>query len=444
MNRPLVFRDLDGPDRVPDSAEIAWLDEHVVTLDPSRFVVGLPSAHALADDEEAPPLVTRNRDGTYTAGRFIGELCIGDRALRIEPRLGFPTLAAWMAAALNVPVLPKTAGLRADAALIPQLLAIIWTALVADAARHARPAFRSEVRNAGPHVRGRLEVRGTVALRARGIADKAVSVDRPKTLRHDISRVLVRADRVLDRALRETRTEWRPRQVRELIGELRHAVGNHPDLPPERALARVRYTPITIGYRRAARLSHTIARREGLLSSAAEQTVSGALIDVAEIWELFLVHCAKHAFGATRVEHAARTADRRHVLTSAATGRALGRIRPDIVVHDEDGRVKLVLDAKYKRLVANKHRPGAVTRADLYQLTTYMATTPAGALGALLYPPDDDHPDPAIAEAEGPWHTESKATLEFKRLSRDRRQVIDSMKELANAAAQSFGSIHAS
>lgn len=443
MSDALLFRDLDGPNRPPDASEAAWLEEHVVPLDPTRFVIGVPGARALADDDDSLALIARNADGTYTAGRFVGELRVHGRPLRIEPRLGFPTLASWMAAALNVPVLPKTAGLRADAALIPQLLAIIWSALLSEAARHARPGFRADQRHTGRRIRGRLDVRGTVGLRVRGITDQAVSVDRPKTLLHDVSRVLVRADRVLHRALRDTDADWRPRQVRELIGELRHAVGDHPDLPSERALDRVRYTPITVGYRRAARLSHTVASNQGLLSTSEDQAVSGALIDVAEIWELYLLHCAKHAFGALRVEHAARTAERQHLLTSAVTGRPLGRIRPDIVVHDDRRRVRLVLDAKYKRLVANSYRPEGVDRADLYQLTSYLAAAPAGTVGALLYPPDDDNPQPSIAEAEGPWRTESGAVLEFKRLGRDRQQVIEALRALEDNAIPIQGDLRA-
>lgn len=430
MSEPLVFQDLAGPNRRPDDAEIAWLEEHVVPLDPTRFLIGLPGARALADDDDALSLISRNPDGTYTAGRFVGELRIHGEALRIVPRLGFPTLASWMAAALNVPVLPKTAGMRADTALIPQLLAIIWSALLSEAARHARPAFRADERHTGRRMRGRLDIRGTVALRGRGISDQAVSIDRPRTLGHDVSRVLVRADRVLDRALRDTNAEWRPRLVRDLLGELRHAVGNNPELPSERVLARVRYSPITVGYRRAARLSHTVANHQGLMSTSDDQAVSGALIDVAEIWELFLVHCAKHAFGAQHVEHAARIGERKHLLTSASTGRSLGRIRPDIVVHDAQRRVRLVLDAKYKRLVANAYRPEGVDRADLYQLTSYLAAAPSRTLGALLYPPDDDHCAPSIAESEGPWQTESGATLEFNRLARERVHVIAALRAL--------------
>lgn len=430
MSDPLVFEDLAGPNRPPDDSEIAWLEEHVVPLDPTRFVIGLPGARALADDDDALPLVSRNPDGTYTAGRFVGELRIHGTPLRIAPRLGFPTLAAWIAAALNVPVLPRTAGMRADTAFIPQLLAIIWSALLSEAARHARPAFRADERHTGRRLRGRLDIRGTVALRARGTADQAASIDRPRTLAHDVSRVLVRADRVLDRALRDTNANWRPRAVRDLLGELRHAVGNNPELPSERALARVRYTPITVGYRRAARLSHTVANHQGLMSTSDDQAVSGALIDVAEIWELFLVHCAKHAFGAQHVEHAARITKRTHLLTSASTGRLLGRIRPDIIVHDAQRHVRLVLDAKYKRLVANAYRPEGVDRADLYQLTSYLAASPARAIGALLYPPDDDHLELSIAEAEAPWHTESGATLHFKRLDRERAGVIHALQML--------------
>ena len=428
MTEPLTFVDLGPADREPDDDERAWLDRHVLPIRPSEFVIGLSGARALADDDDVHPLIIRDQHGTYRAGRFVGELNVAGRALRIEPRLGFPVLAEWMAEAVNVPVIPNAAGLEGGTAVIPQLLAMIWTALIADASRHARPAFRGEQRAVAAQLRGRLDVRATATLRARGIADRAVSIDRPKRMDHDLSRVLVCADVALDRALRLITPTWRPAQVGDLMRDLRGAVGAHPQLPSLRELDRVRYTPITVGYRRAARLSHAIARGQGRISTAKESAVSGALVDVAEVWELFLVACAKRAFGAGSVEHAARTSQRRHLLSSPTTGRRLGRIRPDIVVSDDRLRTCLVLDAKYKRLAANPYRPDGVDRSDLYQLTSYMATAPSGAAGALLYPPSADAV--SVAEADGPWTTESGARLTFRRLSATRERVVEELGEL--------------
>jgi 5-methylcytosine-specific restriction enzyme subunit McrC len=431
---PVVFRDLAGPVRVLDAAEQEWLEAHVAGIDPREFTLTLPGARAIADDDELP-LVQRHGDGRWTAGRWVGELRIEGRALRIEPRLGFPTLAAWLGAAVNVPVIPRSAGEARGAAVIPQLLAAIWTASVAHAARHARPGIRHERRKVSRTISGRLDVRGTVRLRGRGIDDRVSVRERPRTLEHDLSRVLVRAQLELDRALREHDPEWqRSRLVRELLSELRGAVGPTPELPTERDLARVRYTPITAGYRQAARLSHTIARRHGLIQTSADRRVAGVLLDVAEIWELFLVHCAIKAFGHGAVEHAARSNAPRHLLESSVTGRKLGRLRPDIVI-TRPGKPLAVLDAKYKRLAASRQRPEGIDRADLYQLTSYLAASPAGSRGALLYPSratDDLDQETPVAEREGPWRTVSGQHLRFERIPADRSVAAARLTEIVD------------
>ena len=92
-------------------------------------------------------------------------------------------------------------------------------------------------------------------------------------------------------------------------------------------------------------------------------------------------------------------------------GAGFGRLKPDVLVYAVDA-VVAVADAKYKRLVNRwPERPQGVDRADLYQLTSYLARySPHGeALGLLLYPRDPDQVDLADTEARGPWQTESGA-----------------------------------
>lgn len=426
----LTFEDLAGSNRVPSDEEDQWLQQHVASLDPGSFVVSLPGARALADDDEHLPLVERRPDGTWRAGRWVGELRIAGRPLRIVPRLGYPVLAGWLAAAVNVPVLPRAAGVHGSSEVIPQLLAAVWVALVADAARHARPGLRTERRDNARVVRGRIDVRGTTRLRSRGAQDRVATVERPRTLDHDLSRVIVRADRTLDRLLSGTSPEWRSsRLVRELVAELVDTVGAHPELPSRRALDRIRYTPILAGYRDAARLSHSIARHQGLTATADAHDASGVLLDVAEVWELFLTHCARAAFGPGQVEHAARSTAPHHLLSSERDGSTLGRIRPDIVISGHSG-TRLVLDAKYKRLVQSKWRPDGVDRADLYQLTSYLAAEPVGTPGALLYPPDDSHAS-APAEALGPWRTVGGQRMSMQRIGPSATDVVCALQALA-------------
>ena len=149
-----------------------------------------------------------------------------------------------------------------------------------------------------------------------------------------------------------------------------------------RELNKVRYTPITQAYKRTAELSWQIARNRGLRASATGESVDGLLVDIAELWELFLLHCAKRAFGPAAVIHGTRLRKANPLLRSkSSAGAVLGRLYPDIIV-GAAGRPRAIIDAKYKPLAD----PRGVDSDDLYQLASYLAgyesdPRPLGMLG---------------------------------------------------------------
>ncbi|MDB4927678.1 MAG: hypothetical protein JWM10_162, partial [Myxococcaceae bacterium] len=215
---------------------------------------------------------------------------------------------------------------------------------------------------------------------------------------------------------------WRTPRVNEVLPMLTAAVGARPQVPSLGDLRRIRYTPITRPFKEAAELSWRIARQEGFGATAEAGQTEGLLLDVAELWELFLVHCVREAFPAFSVEHGTTSGVRTFLLTSTAERDirdvGLGRIKPDIVVRDGDELVA-VIDAKYKRL-ANvwPERPAGVDRGDLYQLASYLSRLDPGgrAAGMLLYPLDPSQASEATAEARGPWATESGSRVRFERV----------------------------
>lgn len=168
-------------------------------------------------------------------------------------------------------------------------------------------------------------------------------------------------------------------------------------MPNARELRQVRYAPITRPFEPVARLSLEIAGRRGTLTSDSGDDTSGVLIDVAELWELFLLHCARRALGDGRVEHGAGPSSSAFLLTSSPDANArIGRLKPDLLIGDGQGREVAVIDAKYKRLRNSRERPNGVDRGDLYQLVAYLAGHDV-SYGALAYPPGDDRPAPLIS-----------------------------------------------
>ena len=187
---------------------------------------GLPAA--CARTTRTTPL-THGSDGRWWAGRFIGEISFEERQLRIAPRLGVDVVGAWLARALNVTIVPKAASRAAGGPLIAQLVDRMWSAALADAARHGPPRFRRPERHDGPYVRGRLDIIGTIRHRA-AHEPVVTSAEHVRSLHNPVSRVLVLADRTL-RSLIGTPMPWRPDLAEEVLGQLRGEVGSQSRSP---------------------------------------------------------------------------------------------------------------------------------------------------------------------------------------------------------------------
>jgi 5-methylcytosine-specific restriction enzyme subunit McrC len=121
-----------------------------------------------------------------------------------------------------------------------------------------------------------------------------------------------------------TERNWLPARCQELLPQLLAATGTHPDLPSEAVLARVRYTPITQRYQRFVRLSWQIARQRGLFGgTASEGDCTGVLLDVAELWELYVISVAREAVSPWVVKHGTHDQlGRDHLLNCLARSRA--------------------------------------------------------------------------------------------------------------------------
>ena len=427
MTRRIVFRDLAGldePDLVLTPDDDGWLASIAARVNANTHTFKIAPSCAAAMPE---PILQRQVDGSWRAGRYVGELRQGDRILEIRPRLGIDTIAHWAGTALNLHVLPKSAGhTGVTHTLIAELTAAIWRGVVTDAARHGLPGLRSARSHVGAAVRGRLDIGGTLGLRAKR-APVLASIERPKIVDNPISRAIVLADRVLDRRLRH-RPAWRGDRVAELIPRLQAATGSRPALPSRKELDQVRYTPITLPYRRAAELSWQIAHNRGALTDASSDDAEGVLIDVAELWELFLLSCLRQATDDV-VTHGTHLLQAKPLLTSTGdSSRTLGRLYPDLLV-GEPQAPRMVIDAKYKPL----RDPRGVDREDLYQLTSYLMahTTSTLPVGMLAYPLFDERA-PAFAERHGPWKTPASHDVSFRRLPIAEDPCVTALGQLLN------------
>src|SRR5699024_4536739 len=148
-------------------------------------------------------------------------------------------------------------------------------------------------------------------------------------------------------------------------------------------LSRVRYTPITLKWKAAAELSHRIASNRLLKHTSMSSATYGLLIDVAELWERFVLHCAAKAVLATVVHGTADNLMQHLLQSESVPTRGMGRLYPDILIgpSSDHTTARAVIDAKYKPLVD----PRGVDREDLYQLHAYSLSF-ASEKALLAYP----------------------------------------------------------
>lgn len=392
----------------PSPADSAWLGRLATASRHGDLVVRLD------EGREDEPVVACDPDGTWRAGRYVGSLLFEGRRLDIRPRFGEESLRSWFSGAFNLALAETRGQLMDDDWFVPWLLASVWSRSFVTAARHGLPSLRADIREPGLAIKGRLDVPGTVRLRAAGLPG-AVSVRREKSLDNPIAAVIVAAHEELSRWL-GTRREpvWMPERVKELMSHLVGAVGSRPRVPTMSEIDRVKLTPITAGFRPLAELSMRIAGRQGLSAGASDEgQCKGVLLDVAELWELYVLAALRRAWPGMDVSHGTHGAEHRPLLRNDR-GVPLGMLKPDAIV-GKGGRVSAIVDAKYKRLWPSVWN-SAPQRDDLYQLAAYMARYGDKrnvTQGVLAFPSDCSQISVPPAEVDGPWRLDPLSEVRF-------------------------------
>lgn len=409
----------------------AWL-ESIANLEPEQFLLSEHRNQQPVSAVNAPePILERDLHG-WRAGRYIGEIHHQGRTLRIRPRLGIDTIAQWLSTIHNVQILPETAGRsQGSQSVIVQLAAAMWRAVLAQAGTHSLAREKVSRQNVGLQVKGKLDVAMTGRRRATGRVD-LVSTMRHRTLVTATNAAVVAADRVLHARMGNPR--WRGQRITEQLTTLRQAVGNSPRLPSKSQLKREKYTPITLKWRDAAELSHRIASNQLLNQNTHNASTYGVLIDVAELWERFVLHCTAQATDDTVVHGTQETVDQYLLRSDVNPAAGLGRLYPDILIGPSPDHTvcRAVIDAKYKPLTD----PRSVDREDLYQVHAYsLSFQPAMSL--LAYPLLGDK-TAARAEHLSPWTSAAGSRFDFLRLPTNESDCIATLRQWLEPTASAL------
>lgn len=421
-------RDCSRFEPQPTAAEAAWLRRLATNVRATNLVIPISG-----ERDEDEPVVYCAWDGTWWTGRYVGSLSFEGHSLTIQPRFGLATLRNWLCEATSVVLTDSPGKLREDESFIAQLLASVWAHGFVEAARHGLPALRRDVATRGPTIRGRLDVLASLRLIAAGDG-QVVSIRSERSLDHAASEAIVAAYQVLRRWLGVPDEQWLPKRAKELIPHLESVTGARPRVPTKAELDRIRYTPITAGFARIAELSRQIANRRGLATNIdAGGETQGALLDVAELWEMYVLSVLRKAAAPLTVTHGTREkAATKKLLHSDVTGQGLGTLIPDAILHI-GGAAQGVVDAKYKSLHPTESAPNGPQREDLYQMAAYLGRfhAPAGkkTLGVLAYPCDPKSTGAPTAELNSPWSLDEDKKIGFICLPHESAEAITKMRQ---------------
>jgi 5-methylcytosine-specific restriction enzyme subunit McrC len=330
---------------------------------------------------------------SWWTGRYVGEVQLEGRTLRIAPRFGDIQLSRWLSRICGVRLTPIQGQYSRSKLWIWHLIARLWESQLVSAAKHGLPTRRTDKVHIGRSVRGRIDVRETAKQFISG--EKClVSRSRDKCVDQVIARVLTNAWMHLHKevARGSNQTRWLSPNADGLVSRLRSGVEVKAHNSDTNGRVKVRYTPITDSYRPVVELSLAILANRGVKSSSnGKSHVLGTLIDMAEVWELYLFHLLRSALPEMVVRHTGRDQVSSSYLFHSTRGSdLLGGLRPDILVYEPSGkRIIGVLDAKYKTTKPSPDRPRGILREDLYQLNAYISAfgnqlNPI--VGALVYP----------------------------------------------------------
>lgn len=389
-----------------------WLRRLLTAVTPASVILGLGGRPAAEDADDEPVAVLDGKSGMWWAGRYIGELHFEGKTLRIEPRFGMPSLMRWLTSIWGVQLLETKGSYQQQRVWLWVVIARLWAVRLIEGAKHGLPSTRIAEVHQGRALRGKLLPRSTALSLANG-DDRLFSVTRSRVVDPAVGSVLLAAFGQLCTVLAAFGevSEWLPDRGVTIIGELRQALGERVRWSARTHHTTIRYTPITETYRPVVELSQSILNQRPMTSSASgSQDVFGTMLDMAEVWELYIAKLLQLGLPGFRVVHTGRLKEHFKSLLRSPQDGEVGSLRPDIVISDPAQRCVAIADAKYKTTAANAWNRTGVLREDLYQISAYLAGfgDPGTLLnGFLIYPSDDTGEVARRLLPNNPWRLSS-------------------------------------
>ncbi|MBU5444275.1 nuclease domain-containing protein [Paenibacillus sp. MSJ-34] len=381
----IIANDLSEIELINDDEKI-WLQNLCRYLDKELFTI------RLTDKSEDEPVI-EFRHGRWYAGRYVGEIQYMGRTLRITPRYE-SSFHRWISTIWGVRMIQSKGSYRNANMWLWELIARIWGEQLIRGAKHGLPYTRMEETLKAPSLRGRMKVMETALEVGKG-TNRLASLSRCKVIHPDIAYILSNGYRRIKKELGHRNAHnWLSDRGREIISLLLQSEGCK-SYKTIYKIPKIKYTPILESYRPVVDLTLRILQQKSFgVSLKGAQEVTGTLLDMAEIWELYVYHLLRNALVGVEVIHTGRVREAVGHLFVNGNGKKIAAQKPDFIIRRPSSKqVLAVVDAKYKHTFVTLSKPTGLEQNDLYQIHAYMdafSNQGSSAPGVLVYPDEND------------------------------------------------------
>lgn len=242
--------------------------------------------------DESPIVEYDYRDGKWKAGRYIGSIKFRNEkrecCLSISPRFGESALVHMLSEIFNIKITEGTSGLAKDSsAYIKMLISMIWTQKLNQSNRFGLPRTSKEETNKGYFVKGKLAVLPSVFSYRKD--ETIISVSRNNCFDKRIVSILCEAYRILCKDFCFDRLPISP-STKKLIKGIESLYSSLKCTRiTENEYNRITYSPIYKEFKEIVDFSWSIINTSwGVNGKSEKLSVSGYLLDMAEIWECYV------------------------------------------------------------------------------------------------------------------------------------------------------------
>lgn len=369
------------------------------------------------------PIVYTDPHGQWWTGRYIGSLSFKGTSIEIHPRFGMEFIANNIPLNNFIPVNVNSNFTSGDK-FIHFLWALLWLNQISKAARHALPAIKIEQTHNASVTRGRIDVRSTIKARVKDQSN-IVSISSYKKVNNPITTVIVLAYLKIKKWFPANNLmHWMPVAVSLRMQQMIDATPRNSKIPTKQDIKKSRLGTIANAYIPLTRLSFDILKNKGIDEKVSDETNQTLLLDVAELWEIYVLDVLREAVPASMSVLHGTYESNAYLLTNREGTRSLGKLLPDYILQHSDEGIS-VADAKYKRLGDDYWM--SPKRDDLYQMTSYLSKFSACKTGSFYYP---DWGDECNIAEQNPWLLNSGQEMNFIALPINRNQAIEKIKSL--------------